>query len=171
MGEARPLRETLAPAPAISGAGDPLIGALIEKLPRSGTAWSIEQRLVWLRMAAMAFDLAYGVDAPIDISLVGVPKIMAADAGDPGPPRGSREAVINVAGPRLGKQRVPDQRYVICQDGMAWDGDKLILPVQLGNGDIVWDFRPGEQGLERVVWADGETREPHQLPPLQVLKG
>ena len=170
MGEARPLRDTLAPGGAPVGRADPLIGALIEKLPASGSAWSIERRLVWLRMAAMAFDLAYGVDAPIEIKLAGVPMIMAADAGSPPEARREPAATADV-GPRLGRKRQPDQRYVICLDGMAWDGNKLIMPDKVGNGDIIWDFRAGDQTLATVVWADGETREEHQLPPLQHFKG
>ena len=166
MAEA-PLR--IAPGGPPVGRSDPLIGALIEKFPPMGSTWSIEQRLVWLRMAAMAFDLAYGVDAPIEIKLAGVPTIMVHDAGSPPAPAAASKGAD--VGPRLGKQRVADQLVVICLDGMAWRGNKLILPSELGNGDTVWDFRPGDQPIDKVVWADGETREAHQLPPLQIFKG
>jgi hypothetical protein len=158
---------SLLSAAPVEGRADPLISALIEKLPPPGPAWSIEQRLVWLRMAAMAFDLAYGVDAPIEIKLAGIPSIMSTDAGSPPAEQFKAETV----GPRLGKKRVADQRYVICLDGMAWDGNKMVTPERIGAGDMLWDFRPGEQSLDTVVWADGETRAAHTLPPLQVLKG
>lgn len=42
--------------------GDPLIDALIKKLPKGGTAWPGAERATWIKMIQMAFDLAYGVD-------------------------------------------------------------------------------------------------------------
>lgn len=41
--------------------GDPLIDALIQKLPPTGTAWPAPERDTWIKMIQMAFDLAYGV--------------------------------------------------------------------------------------------------------------
>ena len=38
---------------------DPLIQALVGKLPKPGTAWSIEDRAKWLRAAAIIFNLVY----------------------------------------------------------------------------------------------------------------
>lgn len=47
---------------------DPLIAALIQKLPPAGTTdWPIGDRVMWLQMAAMAFQMAYGPTAPIKI--------------------------------------------------------------------------------------------------------
>jgi len=47
---------------------DPLIAALIQKLPSAGTAgWPIEARVMWLQMAAMAFEMAYGQVGGIQI--------------------------------------------------------------------------------------------------------
>ena len=48
------------------GPDDPLIAALIQKLPPNGK-WPAADRVVWLKMATMAFDLAYGRDAEIEI--------------------------------------------------------------------------------------------------------
>ena len=38
---------------------DPLIQALMDKLPKPKTIWSIDDRAKWLRAAAMAFNLVY----------------------------------------------------------------------------------------------------------------
>ena len=154
---------------------DPVVDALIDRLPRQGATWPLEQRLVWLRMMVMGFDLAYGIEAPIEIKLAGVPAVMAADVA--GAPAGGEALRMETSkpvevGPRLGKKRrEADQQYVICVDGMAWKGNKLMLPAELGPGDRLWDFRDGEQPLDAVVWADGEKRLANELPAIDVLKG
>ena len=38
---------------------DPLIQALIDKLPKANSMWSIDDRAKWLKAAAMAFNLVY----------------------------------------------------------------------------------------------------------------
>ena len=38
---------------------DPLIQALLDKLPKPNTVWSINDRGSWLKAAAMAFNLVY----------------------------------------------------------------------------------------------------------------
>ena len=38
---------------------DPLILALVDKLPKPNTIWSIDDRARWLKAAAMAFNLIY----------------------------------------------------------------------------------------------------------------
>ena len=38
---------------------DPLIQALIDKLPKPNSIWSIDDRAKWLKAAAMAFNLIY----------------------------------------------------------------------------------------------------------------
>jgi hypothetical protein len=48
------------------GPNDPLIAALIQKLPNGGQ-WPAADRVIWLKMATMAFDLAYGRDGDIEI--------------------------------------------------------------------------------------------------------
>lgn len=53
------------------GSGDPLIAALIKKLPPSGTDWSADERVMWLHMMAMAFQMAYGPKEQIDIKKSG----------------------------------------------------------------------------------------------------
>jgi hypothetical protein len=38
---------------------DPLIQALVKKLPKPNSVWSIEDRAKWLRAAAIIFNLVY----------------------------------------------------------------------------------------------------------------
>jgi hypothetical protein len=38
---------------------DPLIQALVHKLPKPNTVWLIDDRAKWLKAAAMAFNLIY----------------------------------------------------------------------------------------------------------------
>lgn len=38
---------------------DPLIQALVDKLPKPYSVWSIDDRAKWLKAAAMAFNLVY----------------------------------------------------------------------------------------------------------------
>ena len=40
-------------------APDPLIQALVAKLPKPNTVWSIDDRAKWLKAVAMAFNLIY----------------------------------------------------------------------------------------------------------------
>jgi hypothetical protein len=44
------------------GAVDPLIQALVARLPKSNSVWSIDDRGKWLKAAAMIFNLIYKTD-------------------------------------------------------------------------------------------------------------
>jgi hypothetical protein len=47
---------------------DPLIAALIQKLPPANTTdWKVQDRVMWLQMIAMAFQMAYGAVEMIEI--------------------------------------------------------------------------------------------------------
>ena len=43
----------------IRGEADPLIQALVDRLPKSDSIWSIDDRAKWLKAAAMAFNFIY----------------------------------------------------------------------------------------------------------------
>ena len=60
---------TLVDAAERSDAGempDPLIQALVDKLPEPNSVWSIDDRAKWLKAAAMAFNLVYRFPASED---------------------------------------------------------------------------------------------------------
>jgi hypothetical protein len=48
------------------GHSDPLIQALIQKLPEAGP-WPVDERVNWLRLLSMAFQMTYGPDQQIEI--------------------------------------------------------------------------------------------------------
>lgn len=49
------------------GTGDALLDALISKLPPAGTEWGIDERIAWLSMMAMGFQITYGAQSGIEI--------------------------------------------------------------------------------------------------------
>ena len=55
------LAETAPPSHAERNRGepDPLIQALVDRLPKSDSIWSIDDRAKWLKAAAMVFNLIY----------------------------------------------------------------------------------------------------------------
>ena len=48
------------------GSNDSLIQAVIQKLPEAGP-WSVDERVTWLKMLTMAFQMTYGQEAKIEI--------------------------------------------------------------------------------------------------------
>jgi hypothetical protein len=50
----------------LTGTNDPLISALIQKLPAGGN-WPVDDRINWLKILVMGFQVAYGTDAEIEI--------------------------------------------------------------------------------------------------------
>ena len=48
------------------GTIDPVVAALIDKLPKKGP-WPVDDRVMWLQMLSMAFQLAYGQDGQVEI--------------------------------------------------------------------------------------------------------
>lgn len=65
-GEPPPLQNPSIPASAHS---DPLIAALIQKLPPEGN-WPVDQRVAWLNLMKMAFQVCYGAQPEIDIKVM-----------------------------------------------------------------------------------------------------
>jgi hypothetical protein len=54
---------------------DPLLAALIKKLPASGSHWAVPERVMWLKMAAMAFQMVYtGEDDMFSIKVCKTPE-------------------------------------------------------------------------------------------------
>lgn len=61
------IREDETKSGGSGGGKDPLIAALIQKLPKSGEQWPTDDRVTWLQMISMAFQMAYGAGEPIEI--------------------------------------------------------------------------------------------------------
>jgi hypothetical protein len=57
------LVDTVEPSEAeLSKLPDPLIQALVDKLPKPNSIWSIDNRAKWLRAATVIFNLVYRLD-------------------------------------------------------------------------------------------------------------
>ncbi len=67
-------RETRRTGDDGGGPSDPLIAALIQKLPPQGTDWSTANRITWLSMMTMAFQMAYGQKEQIIIKVADSPE-------------------------------------------------------------------------------------------------
>lgn len=148
-----------------SAGNDPLIAALIAKLPKPGTAYSRGARINWLRMLVMAFNEAYGLEEPIAVSPEleprRVPLRLVPVDGDM-----ARLAVPPAPNP----EPLSAPRYVIDSEGFAMLGTKPVAPEDIPAGATLWDERQvGDQlDLSTVLWKGEGTRVPEKLPKLQV---
>lgn len=122
---------------------DPLLAALIGKLPGQGDPFSGEARAAWLKMMAMAFDVAYGVseDMPAFLPSVVVRSTPAAS-------------------PTVIKARQSGHDFYVDADGSAVNADGIpVLAGDIPADTIVFDRRPVPVGVFRdvdgILWADG----------------
>lgn len=145
----------------------PRIVTLIDMIPLSGP-WPAADRDQWINSALHDFNLVFGSadtdHRPYEPGLIEARALRRSVTKLEPPP---------FDGPRLGKKRIADQQLVIDLDSVAWrvfpDESAVRISVgEVGPGDMVWDFRPGEQGLDSVIWEGGS---PDRVPPLSVLKG
>jgi len=125
-------------------APDPLLAALIGKLPTSGTSWPGDKRAAWLKMMWMAFDVVYegeAIEMPAFLFNPGpqVPSVTAASTG-----QAAKQA------------NTPSFPFYIDRDGFARRAGGAPVNPQDVIGTI-FDHR-GEAGdLRAIIWADGRT--------------
>lgn len=124
---------------------DPLLAALIEKLPAAGSAWPALERESWLKMMSMAFNVVYQGDA--GASFAGIPVRVDIDPT-------LLEGAWRIDAKPFTK--MSPHTYWIDKDGIACGpGGK-----QIAASDVIgtiYDLR-GEKGdLGAIVWADGKT--------------
>lgn len=120
---------------------DPLLAALIGKLPPGGTVWPAADRKAWLTMMEQAFAVVYGV----------VGRSTTAPAAD------------EPAAPRRGRRPKPPPptgpRFYIDHQGIARRADGAgIMPHDVT--DEIVDLRGQNGDLATIVWADGSTGIP-----------
>lgn len=116
---------------------DPLIAALIAKIPPSEATWPVDGQLAWLRMAAMAFGAVYGGDA------------VSVFAGKPA----SSFSPVTVP------QRAPSigHPYLIDESGFvrnAKNGKRVNTKDIDGS---IFDTRGQDGDMRTIVWADNST--------------
>ena len=129
---------------------DRLLAALIGKLPAEKTHWRRDDRIAWLWMMSLAFDVVYGPCGGIRIA----PEEDAATGDAPSlaamsPPDAPSEEISAPA------------RFYVDRDGFAMgDGRPLALD-DLPAHATLWDERTGGEAgdIATILWRDvGTTR-------------
>lgn len=141
-----------------SALDDPLLAALVGKLPAPGTTWSLAERMNWLRLVVMAMNSTYGMCEPIIITDVEAPRRpisfrpVAVETGESEP---ARPAAAPVA-----------PRYFVDFQGFAMRDTVAIDPEDIPAGVVLADERqPPEQGdISSVYWKTGGARDAAKLP-------
>jgi hypothetical protein len=114
---------------------DPLLAALIAKLPQTGAEWPVDQQLGWLNLMAMALGAVYGGD-------------VAAKLG--------RADLKPIFMPVQPKAKKPAHAFYIDESGYVRNGaGKAVLPKDV-TGEI-YDTRGIDADLRTITWADGTT--------------
>lgn len=142
---------------------DPLLAALINKLPLGGKPWPAADRTAWLDMMTKAFDVVYGVETSHFASFANVvgkastlPEALIhrrlygtfeepSDAAPPAPPaRGFKHDGHN---------------FYVSADGTVCNADATpVMMIDVPPEETIFDYRPvtGEfRDLDSIVWADG----------------
>jgi hypothetical protein len=143
---------------------DRLLAALIAKLPAAIAQWPCADRIAWLRMMAMAFNVVYGPCGEI--------RVASEEAR--GDDRGAdidRSANAQTQGPLehpAAAQAAPGaaQRFYVDRDGFAMGDGRPIAMEDLPAGAILWDERVGIEcgDAAAILWRDiGASRR--SLPP------
>jgi hypothetical protein len=120
-----------------SVAADPLLAAIIAKLPAASSGWPVEQRKAWLHMMEMAFDVVYGPSdakaAPVSID----------------PPRTAVGVAMGVAHAGFDYYVDPEGEVLNAID------NSNVLPSDVGD-EMIYDYRRGPaRDRATVIWADG----------------
>ena len=123
---------------------DPLLAALIAKLPPSDAEWHVDRQLAWLHLTAMAFGAVYGGDAAARLGGSAAEQAKAATAllVEPTPSaRPSKPAVTH--------------EFIIDEEGYVRRGNgRRVMPSDVN--DMIVDLR-GDSDLRTIVWADDST--------------
>jgi len=135
---------------------DPVIAALIAKLPGEAATFTREQRINWLRQMAMAMDGAYGVDAAIAIddapglTISAIPARAVSMTHPTAPPQ-----------PVTAPADSDEIRFYVDASGYARQdpGGKRIDPFDIPDGSELEDEREGDDALDTINWKAG------QFPP------
>jgi len=138
---------------------DRLLVALLTKLPTAMAPWPRADRIAWLQMTAMAFDVIYGPCGGV--------RVIAGEACDgkidqTAPTQHSRIEAAPPSAPR---------RFYVDRDGFAMGDGKPISMEELPAGAIVWDERAGAEcgDVTAILWRDVGTSR-RSLPPDIILR-
>jgi hypothetical protein len=138
---------------------DRLLAALIAKLPIEIVQWSRSDRIAWLRMMAMAFDVVYGPCGGVRIAIEEARDVqrikqrpLHSRNGEAAPPGATR-------------------RFYVDRDGFAMGDGRPIAMEDLPTAATLWDERAGVEcgDVAAILWRDiGTSRQ--GLPPDVTLR-
>ena len=154
-------------APAVKR--DPVIAALIAKLPAESGQFTRAQRVNWLRQIAMAMDGAYGVQASIPIDSAAAELVMSGGLVEMPNPIAAKPASPAL----IAAAAEPDEiRYYVDRDGFARKepGNARIKPFEVPPGETLEDEREGDDELDTIKWADGQWPPGAYPHPLTIVK-
>lgn len=122
---------------------DPLIAALIAKLPQPGTEWAEDKQEGWLRLMAMAFGQVYGGD--VMTRLGGKPAEPPAATAPPPAPKPAPPS----------PKPTPTYPFLIDKQGFARKKNEQgprVRPDEVT--DILYDLRGMDGDITAIIWAD-----------------
>ncbi len=144
---------------------DRLLVALIAKLPMEIAQWPRADRIAWLQMIAMAFDVVYGPCGGIRVAAEEARADDADQSANAPRPVSARHQVTAQAAPST------PQRFYVDRDGFAMGDGKPVAMEDLPAGAILWDERVGLEcgDATAILWRDvGNSRR--SLPPSVTLR-
>ena len=139
---------------------DPLLAALIAKLPTETAPWPCADRIAWLQMMAMAFDVVYGPGGGI--------RVGPAESRDG---EADQTAATYYHAPADAALACAPQRFYVDRDGFAMADGRPISMEDLPAGATLWDERAGVEcgDVAAILWRDiGTSRR--SLPPGVTLR-
>lgn len=112
---------------------DPLLSALIAKLPQAGEDWAEDKQLSWLKLTAIAFGAIYGGDVASKL------------AGSASMPKMAKKATTQANG---------GHEFIIDATGTAKraNGERIMPADVVGS---IYDQRGLTGDLNAIIWADG----------------
>lgn len=129
---------------------DPLLSALVAKLPASDAEWPVERQLAWLNLMAMAFGVTYGGDAA---ARIGIKSSSAEGKVAEHMERLPTTVLIPVSAP---KPKPVMHKFIIDMDGNVCTAKgKPVLPGEVN--DVICDLRGPDGDIRAIAWADGST--------------
>ena len=122
---------------------DPLIAAMIAKLPDAGE-WPVERQLSWLHLMAMAFGTVYGGDAAAQLRHDDISRVRQS------------AAAMTAALPKPASPASPAYPFYIDTDNRAKDKSGKPVKASEVKGEL-FDLRGWDGDMKLIEWADGST--------------
>lgn len=145
---------------------DPLLAAVIGKLPPVGAEFPASARQAWLRLIVNAFDCAYGtLEAPVE-----VPSFLEQHAGRQytswktteliGPTEAMSILAVPADKPPARKAHAGHKFYVALDGTVCNASGTPVLMEDVDPDETIFDYRPltsDFRDLASITWADGAT--------------